>query len=571
MICQTSRIGNVIFSFDHARARAGLTQAGTGLSVASGVAAGGVSAAIQVFNALPIDEGPSPGGSGGTARRRPFFTLSKQPAWSGGSTQSINGYGTGLSTSPRLGFRRNLAAARSVSWDGRAMNTNGSSHRGCIVWFGQPTEDECSALANAGWSIRVALVAANVGVGVRPGDCVVALADLRYCDAGMLSAMQQLLGDHADLPWLGLVSPDTSAQEPQVRFILQGCHDFFTAPIDMPRLLAALTRANGDLLREVDDEVDDMPEMIGRDLAMAAVATKLRKFAPINLPVLIVGETGTGKEVAARVLHRLSARRSHPFVPINCGAMPLHLVQSELFGHERGAFTDANVRRIGHIESASDGTVLLDEIGDLQLEAQTNLLRFLQEGMLERVGSSQPFKVNVRVVAATHIDLDKAVATGQFREDLYFRLNVLRLRMPPLRERGEDVDLLARHFLDQFHEQHGNCASGFTSSALRAMRRYDWPGNVRELLNRVQRAAVLAEGAHISAADLELPTGTNSGGNFLPTSLGVSRVSAEREAIVACLRESKFNISECARRLQISRVTVYRLCRKHRLDLDELR
>jgi two-component system response regulator HydG len=250
-------------------------------------------------------------------------------------------------------------------------------------------------------------------------------------------------------------------------------------------------------------------------------------------------------------------------------APPIRNVPSTVLAEP--AITDANARRIGHIESASGGTVLLDEIGDLHLEAQTNLLRFLQEGMLERVGSSQPFKVNVRVVAATHVDLDKAVATGQFREDLYFRLNVLRLRMPPLRERGEDVGLLARHFLDQFHGQHGNCASGFTSSALRAMRHYDWPGNVRELLNRVQRAAVLAEGARISAADLELPTSTNSGGNFLPTSLGVSRVSAEREAIVACLRESKFNISECARRLQISRVTVYRLCKKHRLDLDELR
>lgn len=450
------------------------------------------------------------------------------------------------------------------------MATNGSVHRGCIVWFGQPTEDECNALATAGWSIRVASVAANAHVGVRPGDYVVAFADLRYCDAGTLSAMQQLLGDYADLPWIGLVSPDTPAQEPQVSFILQGCHDFFTAPIEMPRLLATLTRAIGDTPSEVDAEVDDMPEMIGRDQAMAAVAAKLRKFARFNLPVLIVGETGTGKEVAARVLHRLSARSSYPFVPINCGAMPLHLVQSELFGHERGAFTDANARRIGHIESASGGTVLLDEIGDLQLGAQTNLLRFLQEGVLERVGSSQPFKVDVRVVAATHVDLEKAVATGEFREDLYFRLNVLRLRMPPLRERGDDVELLAHHFLDQFNKQQGHRASSFASSALRAIRRYDWPGNVRELLNRVQRAAVLAEGGRISAADLEL-SGSTVGGNFLPTSLGVSRVSAEREAIVACLRESKYNISECARRLQISRVTVYRLCRKHRLDLDDLR
>ena len=453
------------------------------------------------------------------------------------------------------------------------MTATSSMHRGCIVWFGQPTQDECSGVAKAGWRIRVAGMPVDAGVGVRPGDCVVALADLRYCDAGALPGLRQLMADHADLPWIALVSLHTRAQEPQIRSMLQGCHDFFTTPIDMPRLLAALTRANGDPPREIDVGVgdDDMPEMAGRGPVMAAVATILRKFAPIDLPVLIVGETGTGKEVAARALHRLSARAAHPFVPINCGAMPLHLVQSELFGHERGAFTDANARRIGHIESAAGGTILLDEIGDLQLEAQTNLLRFLQEGMLERVGSSQPIRVDVRVLAATHIDLEKAVANGRFREDLYFRLNVLRLQMPPLRERGNDVDLLAHQFLDHFHKQHPDCAHGFTSAAMHAMRRFDWPGNVRELMNRVQRAAVLADGVRISATDLGLPSGAEADGNFLPTSLDVSRISAEREAILACLRESKFNISECARRLQISRVTVYRLCKKHRLDLDDLR
>jgi two-component system response regulator HydG len=448
-----------------------------------------------------------------------------------------------------------------------------SIHRDCIVWFGHPTEDELSGLAKAGWFVRVAEVATDVGVGVRQGSCVVALADLRYCDAGALSAVWQLISKHAGLPWIALVSIDTPAHEPRVKAILQGCHDFFTTPIDMPQLLTALTRASGGTAREVDSrEVDgDMSEMVGRSPVMAIVATKLHKFSPIDLPVLIVGETGTGKEVAARVLHRLSARSSQPFVPINCGALPLNLVQSELFGHERGAFTDANVRRIGHIESAAGGTVLLDEIGDLPLDAQTNLLRFLQEGMLERVGSSLPIKVDVRVLAATHIDLEKAVATGRFREDLYYRLNVLRLQMPPLRERDGDVELLARRFLDHFREQNTSCARGFSSSALRAMRQFDWPGNVRELLNRVQRAAVVAEDVLISAADLDLPTGTGTGGHFLPTSLGVSRISAEREAIIACLRESRFNISECARRLQISRVTLYRLCKKHRLEMDDLR
>ncbi|HEX8777339.1 MAG TPA: sigma-54 dependent transcriptional regulator, partial [Rhodanobacter sp.] len=301
--------------------------------------------------------------------------------------------------------------------------------------------------------------------------------------------------------------------------------------------------------------------------ALATVTASLRKYAPIDLPVLITGETGVGKEVAARVLHRLSARAMQPFAAINCGALPLNLVQSELFGHERGAFTDATTRRIGHIESAAGGSILLDEVGDLPLDAQTNLLRFLQEGGLQRLGSSRPIEVDVRGMAATHLDLEHAVSTGRFREDLYYRLNVLRLQVPPLRERGDDVDLLARYYLERFRERQACAARDFDGAALKAMHQYAWPGNVRELRNRVQRAAVLAEGALISAADLALPVGATELGDPAAASLGVSRASAERETIAACLRECRFNISECARRLQISRVTVYRLCKKHRLEL----
>ena len=243
----------------------------------------------------------------------------------------------------------------------------------------------------------------------------------------------------------------------------------------------------------------------GESQAIGTLLHNLRKFAPVELPLLITGETGTGKEVAARTLHQLSPRQDRPFAAINCGALPANLVQSELFGHERGSFTGATSRRIGHFESADGGTVFLDEIGDLPLDAQTNLLRVLQEGTIERIGSCRSIRVDVRVLAATHVDLEKAVAQGRFREDLFYRLNVLRLRMPPLRERGSDVDLNA-----------------------------DAPGTDRD-------------------------------------SLGGARTLAEREAIVDCLRASAFNISECARRLRVSRVTVYRLCKKHQLVLDELR
>jgi DNA-binding NtrC family response regulator len=447
------------------------------------------------------------------------------------------------------------------------MDAKDAKPKGCVIWFGQPEAREHSGLAEAGWHIRVA--GAETAVRVREGGGVVALADLRRGDGGALRAMWRLMADCPTLPWIALVSLDTPAQRPQVKRILRGCRDFFNAPVDLPRLLAALERADDVAPREAE-AVADLPEMVGRSAALATVAASLRKYAPIDLPVLITGETGVGKEVAARVLHRLSTRAMQPFVAINCGALPPNLVQSELFGHERGAFTDATARRIGHIESAAGGTILLDEVGDLPLDAQTNLLRFLQEGVLQRVGSSRPIKVDVRVTAATHLDLEHAVAAGRFREDLYYRLNVLRLQMPPLRERGDDVELLAQHFLERFRERQVCAARGFERTALRAMRQYSWPGNVRELRNRVQRAAVMAEGALIGVADLALPV-AKEGGGPAGASLVFHRASAEREAIAACLRECGFNISECARRLRISRVTVYRLCKKHRLELQELR
>jgi len=298
------------------------------------------------------------------------------------------------------------------------------------------------------------------------------------------------------------------------------------------------------------------------------VVASLRKYAPVDLPVLITGETGTGKEVAARALHKLSPRRDHPFAAINCGALPANLVQSELFGHERGSFTGANARRIGHFEAAAGGTVFLDEVGDLPADAQISLLRLLQEGSLERVGSTQSIKLDVRVLAATHVDLEKAVAQGRFREDLYYRLNVLRLRMPALRERADDVLQLAQLFLDAFRKQHECHARTFSALARKALRDFSWPGNVRELLNRVQRAAVVAEGAQISVQDLDLQEMVAN--RSAHSSLGLTRTSAERDAVVACLRETRFNISECARRLKVSRVTIYRLCKKHQLVLEDL-
>src|SRR5690554_965529 len=309
--------------------------------------------------------------------------------------------------------------------------------------------------------------------------------------------------------------------------------------------------------------------MVGQSEPMLEVRATLHRYAGVDLPVLVTGQTGTGKELAARALHDLSDRRHGPFVAVNCGALPPGLIQAELFGHERGAFTGAATRRIGLFESANAGTIFLDEIGDLPLDAQANLLRVLQEGTLERVGNSQSLRVDVRVVAATHVDLAEAVERGRFRRDLYFRLDVLHLEMPPLNVRGADVELLARRFLEEFRARNQVTARGFDSAARRALLDYAWPGNVRELLNRVRRAAVIARQPLITATDLQLPNeGEHAGGEAC---LDSARTSAEREAILSTLRETGFNVSACARRLRVSRVTVYRLCKKHQLSLAELR
>lgn len=434
----------------------------------------------------------------------------------------------------------------------------------CVVWFGQPSAGEVDGVAQAGWRVRVTDAQDGNGIGMRHGDIVVAIADLRRCDAEAVPALRNLVADHPWLPWLLLMTDANQVQDPLVQPVLSACTASFTAPFELKQLSTTLQAIRDGRWAVM---MPCVAGLTGRSPAIQLVMASILKYAPVDLPVLITGETGTGKELAACALHQQSSRRDRPFAAINCGALPLNLVQSELFGHEHGSFTGANARHAGRFEAAAGGTVFLDEVGDLPAEAQTSLLRLLQEGTLERVGSTQPIRPDVRVLAATHVDLEKAVAQGRFREDLYYRLNVLRLRMPALREREDDMELLAQQFLEGFRAQHRCLARGFSRSALQAMRGFAWPGNVRELLNRVQRAAVLAEDALISVADLDLSATDPS-----PLAgLGRARVEVERETVVACLRASRFNISECARRLKVSRVTVYRLCKKHRLALAEMR
>ncbi|WP_371866548.1 sigma-54 interaction domain-containing protein [Pseudoduganella dura] len=300
--------------------------------------------------------------------------------------------------------------------------------------------------------------------------------------------------------------------------------------------------------------------LTGNSEAIARLRRQLLKVAAADAPVLIWGESGTGKELAARAVHDGSARDKGPFVPINCGAIPASLVQSELFGHERGAFTGAGKARAGLIESAAGGSVFLDEIGDLPLDMQANLLRFLQEKTIYRLGGTRPLPVDVRVIAASHVRLDEAVARGTFREDLYYRLNVLTLEMPALRERRDDVPVLAETFFRDHARERSAHVRGFSSGALEAMRAHHWPGNVRELHNRVRRAAVMAEGRLIMPHDLGLDAAA------MPTlALHGARVQAERRAIEAGLGAGK-SITHVARELGVSRMTVYRLMAKHSIN-----
>ena len=302
-------------------------------------------------------------------------------------------------------------------------------------------------------------------------------------------------------------------------------------------------------------------QLVGGSSAMQALRRILGKVAAAQAPVLITGESGTGKELAAVAIHRESPRAQGPFVPINCAALPKTLIASELFGFEKGAFTGADQRRIGRIQGAHKGTLFLDEIGDLPMDLQAHLLRFLQEGTIDRVGASAPIKVDVRIVAATNVPLRKAAADGQFREDLYFRLNVLTLEMPPLRERGEDIDLLSRHFVRQFAAEAGKPLLGLSPDAEEVLRCYRWPGNVRELIACLRRAVVMADGPWIRPADLGLPVEAAS-----DLSLRAVRRGLEEELVRNALSLKQNSITLAAQHLGVSRVTLYRMIEKYRIS-----
>ena len=302
--------------------------------------------------------------------------------------------------------------------------------------------------------------------------------------------------------------------------------------------------------------------MVGGSEAILEIFNQIRKIAGNDAPVLITGESGTGKELIAQALHVRSDRFGGPFIPVNCGALPDTLIHSELFGHEKGAFTGAHRQNVGRIEAANNGTIFLDEIGDLPLELQTYLLRFLQEKTIERLGSSTSQQVNARVIAATNVNLSEMVKEGRFREDLYFRLNVLNIKVPPLRERVEDIPLLAQYFFQQLKQESSSPAKGFSRNALEYMKQYHWPGNVRELINRVRRALVMGEHKLITTEDLGLEEQLSAP---LISTLEEVRNRAEKDMIKKGMLASGNNITRAAQSLGVSRVTLYNLLDKHNI------
>ncbi len=299
--------------------------------------------------------------------------------------------------------------------------------------------------------------------------------------------------------------------------------------------------------------------MIGISPQIQEVFNAIRKVATTNAPVLITGENGTGKELAALAIHRSGSRGSGPFVAINCGAIPENLLESELFGHEKGAYTGAHIQRKGRVELARDGTLFLDEIGELSTPLQVKLLRFLQEHQIERIGGREQIEVDVRVIAATNRDLKAAMREGRFREDLYYRLGVVAIPLPPLRDREGDIPLLATAMLQHFGAEANKKISAFTPQALRALERYQWPGNVRELENRIKRAVIMAEGTKITPADLDLVSGP---AKYEGTTLKDVRDAVEKEFVQRALKRHNGNVTRAAAELDISRPTIYELMEK---------
>jgi two-component system NtrC family response regulator len=370
-----------------------------------------------------------------------------------------------------------------------------------------------------------------------------------------------------------VVATGSGARANALKAVGLGAYDFCEKTVEIEVLRTIVGRAlNLHRLEQENRRLTAAPtnsriaRIITGNPLMLRVCRDVERLSTTNVPVLLLGESGTGKEALAAALHDLGPRAKQPFLAINCGAIPENLLESELFGHERGAFTGAVKQTIGKIESAHKGTLFLDEIGDLPHPLQVKLLRFLQDQIVERIGGRQKIQVDVRVVSATNANLEDRIAQGTFRGDLFYRMNAVTLRIPPLRERTGDAMLLANFFLNRFNQEFSRNIKGFTAEAVTALEAHEWPGNVREMENRLKRAVVMTETRMIGVADLELPMGLQAGLAETPDlDLRAARARAEREVVRAALARGN-NVTTAARLLGVSRPTLYALMEAHGIE-----
>ena len=402
----------------------------------------------------------------------------------------------------------------------------------------------------------VHLAILDLGLPPRPNDAVEGLA-----------ALEEMLSVNRDLKII--MATGNTDRSNALKAIQLGAYDFLEKPIEVDVLKVVLQRANYLLrlerenraLRKQEDQTD-FEAIIGTSTPMQKVFEVVRRVAKSDISVLIIGESGTGKELIARALHHQSDRARGPFVAINCGAIPENLLESELFGHEKGAFTGAHARRKGRIESADKGTLFLDEIGELPTALQVKLLRVLQERCIERVGGRESIEIDARIVAATNVDLERAMSQGQFREDLYYRLNTVTIPVPPLKDRGGDIILLAERFLHRIADGAGKKLAGFTKEAKMSIERYHWPGNVRELENRIKRAVAMADGNRVNPEDMQLDSPSLG---YTGQTLKHAREAVERDLIQRTLEKTGGNITRAASELGVSRPTLHELITRYSL------
>ena len=421
-------------------------------------------------------------------------------------------------------------------------------------------------------------------VATRPYDVVV--TDIRMPGADGFELLGAVKARSPDTEVVLMTGYATVADA--VRAMKQGAFDYLEKPFDPDAALGVVARAaerkrQSDAARQRVDpgQVEAFHNLVGKSAPMREAFALLERAAGLDITVLLLGETGTGKELAARAIHYHSARRERRFVPVNCGALPAELVESELFGHARGAFTGAAAAKPGLFEEAEGGTLFLDEVGELPLPAQVKLNRALQEKEIRRVGDTQPLAVNVRVIAATHRDLREEIRTGRFREDLFYRLHVFPVRLPPLRERPEDVPLLADHFLTKHARALRRELAGFEPEAVQRLLGYSWPGNVRELENAVERALAVTEGDCIRAADLPAEIATDEVAPPLDPAararlpyreaVAEARDRTSREYLVALLAEFGGNVTRAAERAGLERESLHRLLRKYGIRSDDFK